>query len=607
MKKKIFFLAGISILFCTFFLTGLFSSSAGDQSIEYDVIIKNASVFDGSAEPASAADVAIKDGIIVKIANPLKGKAGRIIDAKGLFISPGFIDLHTHADRGMVFKENRAAVNYLTQGVTSLVVGQCGSSAWPLFEKAEDQIRRWTEEGIGPNAALLVGHGSVRRLVMGMENRPPRPEELEEMKTLVKEAMEQGAVGMSTGLIYLPGRYSETPEVIELASVVASFGGIYHTHIRDERDKLLEAVKEAIEISETAGLPAHISHFKVMGVTNWGLVKDACVLIEEARGRGLRITADQYPYQFANGYPYRSLVPAFNWTGEDRVQRLSSSDVTFIFEHLRDDQLLDLYKKTTPYFPISERHQNYLDTLSRKDLVDFVGSELVDTGQFRGLENPRERMFFVEWMENPELSERIKTRVKTHIEETLGGPENVVVGVCVERALEGKTLRQAAAMKGKSVVDTAIELEMMGAKCIPFQMSDEDIEYIMNKDYVGTGSDGTVPFYGVGLCHIRSYSTFLHKIKKYALEREAVSVSHVIRSQTSLPASIMDWDDRGWIKEGYKADLIVFDLKGIKTPTSISNPQQKCKGVKYVLVNGMFVIDNEKFTGELPGQIIKLD
>jgi N-acyl-D-amino-acid deacylase len=606
MKKRVLFFSTVSFLSLVFFLAGVHSPAQDDPVTEYDYIIRNARVFDGSANPPVRADIAIKGDKIVRVARLIKGNTTRVIDAVGLHASPGFIDLHTHADRGMYFLENRAASNYLLQGVTSMVAGQCGSSAWPLFEKAEDQIQRWSEEGIGPNVALLVGHGSVRQLVMGMENRAPHAEELEQMKALVKKAMDQGAVGLSTGLIYLPGRYAQTDEVIELVKVVAPYGGIYHTHIRDERDKLLDSVKEAIMISESTGVPAHISHFKVMGVPNWGLVKEACVLIEEARGRGLRITADQYPYQFANGYPYRSLIPTLNWAEEEKIERLTGDDVTAVFEHLRDSQLLALYEKITPYYPLSERHRQYLDSLTRSELVDLVGSSLVDTGQFRGLANPRERILFIRWMENPELLTKIKQRVKNHIDTTLGGPDNVVVGICVEKNLEGKTLTQAAARKGMSVIDTAIELELMGAKCIPFQMSEEDIEFIMKKEYVGTGSDGTVPFYGQGLVHIRSYSTFLHKIKKYAVERNAVSVSHVIRSQTSLPAEIMNWENRGWIREGYKADLILFDLRNIQTPTSISNPHQRSQGMEYVFINGKLVIDRGSLTGNLPGRVLTL-
>ena len=607
MKKRTSLFIVLISLVCILVLTGLYGLLAFEDDTEYDFIIRGARVFDGSSLPAVRVDLAIKGDKIVKIDRPIRANANRIIDAAGFYISPGFIDLHTHADSGLYFPENRAAKNYLMQGVTSLVVGQCGTSAWPFFEKAEDQIERWSTEGIGPNATLLVGHGSVRQQVMGMEKRAPRPDELEEMKILVKEAMEQGAVGLSTGLVYRPGIYSLTEEVIELVKVIAPYGGIYHTHIRDEREKLLEAIQETIEIAEATGVPAHISHFKVMGTKNWGSVKEACALIEEARRRGLKITADQYPYQFANGYPYRSLVPSMNWTGEGKIERLSEEDISSIFQDLRDDHLLDLYKKVTPYMPLSDRHQEFLEALSRKELLDLVGSSLISSSEFSGLENPRDRMHFVKWMENPEMAEEIRRRIKTYIEDSLGGPENVVVGICVEKNLEGQTLENIAALKGQNFIDAAIGLEMMGAKCIPFQMCENDIEFIMNKDYVATGSDGTVPFYGVGLMHVRSYSTFFHKIKKYALERKSISVPQVIRSQTSLPAEIMNWKNRGWIKEGYMADIIVFDLKNIETPASISNPQQMCRGMKYMFINGQLVIDKGKLTGRLPGQIITLN
>jgi N-acyl-D-aspartate/D-glutamate deacylase len=578
---------------------------------DYDVLIRNGKVFDGSLNQEFKADVAVKDGIIVKIDKSIKGTAAKVINAKGLVVTPGFIDLHTHVDGGMYFSENRACLNYLKQGVTSVVVGQCGRSAWPIFEKAEDLSQRWIEEGIGPNAALLVGHGQVRELAMGMEEREPTPEELEEMKALVQEAMEQGAYGLSTGLEYLPGRYGNTDEVIELAKVIAPYGGIYHTHMRNEGEALLEAVEEAIEISEKSGAPVHISHFKAVGKTNWGLVKEACSLIEEARTRGVKVTADQYPYRFSSGYPYSSLIPRSAWLGnqdyeeEDENDRLNSDDVEEVFEHLRDHQLLDLYKKITPYIPISERHQQFLTELSRKDLVRLVGQRLISTGSFRGPGNTRERMLFLERMNDPDEAQNIREQIKKYIDRRAGA-ENILVGICVEKRLEGKSLEQVAAIKGKSVEDTAIELELMGARCIPLRMCEEDIEFIMKKDYVGTGSDGTAPFFGIGLTHIRSYSTFLHKIKKYALERKTASLSHIIRSQTSLPAQIMNWNDRGWIKEGYKADIVVLDLENIRTRTSISNPHVYSEGVKYLLINGELVLSNGQWTEKFPGEIIKL-
>lgn len=582
------------------------SAFAPDQgAVEYDILIKNGLVYDGSLAPPASVDIAIKGETIVKVAKSIDGTAARIINAKGLIVTPGFIDLHTHVDEGMYFPENRACLNYLTQGVTTVVVGQCGSSAWPIFEKAEDLIKMWTKEGLGPNAAVFVGHGTVRNIVLGMENREPTPEELEKMKALVKEAMDQGASGLSTGLIYLPGAYAKTNEIIELAKVVAPYGGIYHTHIRNERNLLLTAVREAIEISEKAGLPAHISHFKVMGQANWGLVKEACAVIEDARAKGTKITADQYPYPFTNGYPYRPLIPRATWVGRENVDRLTSADVTRIFDHLGDTELLELYKKVTPYYPLSERQLQFLGGLPRKRLVDFTASYLFDIDNFQGPENMRERMLFLKRMADPVEVKKIRQEVCAYIENTLG-PENYIVGICVEKNLEGKSLKDVAAIKGKTIEDAAIELDLMGAKCIPFQMSEPDIESIMKKDWVGTGSDGTAPSYGIGLTHIRSYSTFLRKIKNYALEKPVISLSHAIRAQTTLPAQIMKWDDRGWIKEGYKADIAVIDLRNLKTPTSISNPHQYSRGVDYLMINGKMVLDKGTWSGALPGQVLKL-
>jgi N-acyl-D-aspartate/D-glutamate deacylase len=601
MKSKVIL---FSLLLCIFLTPTSYAQKEG--TADYDVLIKNGKVFEGSLKPAFESDVAVKDGKIVRVAQKIEGTAARTIDAKGLHVSPGFIDLHTHVDRGLYFPENRACLNYLLQGVTTVIVGQCGSSGWPIFEKAEDQMKRWSEEGIGPSAALLVGHGSVRQIVMGMENREPTPEELEEMKALVEEAMEQGAHGISTGLIYAPGSYGKTDEVVELVKVIVPYGGIYHSHIRNERDSLLEAVGELIEISEETGAQAHISHFKVMGRNNWGLVKKACTMIEEARARGLRITADQYPYQFSSNYPYVRLIPRSAWRGEEAVERLTREDVENIFNYLRDDELIELYTKVTPYIPLSERHRQFLAELPRKRLVSFVARSLLNPGNFQGPENTRERMLFLERMGIPVEAEKIRKEVREDIENTVG-PENILIALCVEKELEGKSLGQISKLRGKSVEDVAIELELMGAKAIPLQMCEEDIEYIMKKDYVGTGSDGTTPFFGIGLPHIRSYSTFLHKIKKYGLQRRAVSLAHVIRSQTSLPAEIMNWKDRGWIKNSYRADIVVLDLDDIHLKTSISNPHQYSEGVKYLLVNGKVVIDEGEWNGTLAGEVITLN
>lgn len=592
-------------LFYLIFALGLLSilllpiNADGD---EYEIIIKKGLIFDGFSTQPFMGDIAIRDGRIVKIASSVKGDAKKIILAEGLTVAPGFIDLHTHVDEGMNFQENMACLNYLKQGVTTAVVGQCGSSAWPIFEKPENQMKMWEKEGTGINLALLIGHGTVREIVMERENRKPTPEELEKMKSIVREAMEAGAFGMSTGLVYAPSSYAKTDEIIELMKVVAEYGGIYHSHIRNERDKLLEAIQEAIEISEKSGAPSHISHFKVLGKDNWGMAPKACELIEKARESGLKISADQYPFRFSNNYPYTPLVPRNVWAGEERS--VTMEDFEKILDHLRNNELIELYSKTTPFYPFSSSHIDFLKNLPRKRLVRFVARNVFELSNWRGPENTRERVLFWKRLQNSHEGKRIREEVRKYIEQY--GPENFMIAICVDKRAEGKNLLEISRLKGKSIEDTAIELELTRAKAVPLTMSEKDIEYIMKKDYVATGSDGIAPFYGISLPHIRSYSTFIHKIKEYSLKRKVISLSHAIRSMTSLPAEIMGFKDRGRIKEGNFADIVILDLKKLDTPSTITNPHQFAKGVIYLLVNGEIVIEKEEWTGKLAGKILRL-
>lgn len=584
-------------------LAAMSAPGSADGGKDFDVLIRGALIYDGSGGPAFRGDIGVKDGRIARLGGTVRGTAVRTIDARGLVATPGFIDMHTHVDEDMVFPEHRAALNYLKQGVTTVVVGQCGGSAWPYFEKAGDQVARFTEEGVGPNAALLVGHGTVRRLVMGMDNRPPTPDELEKMKSLVREAMEQGASGLSTGLIYLPGAFASTNEVVELARVIAPFGGIYHTHVRNERDKLLEAVREAIDIGERAGVPVHISHFKVMGRANWSLVGRACALVEEARASGLRVTADQYPFRFSNGNPYMSLIPRAAWLGPLSGEVVGEADVVGLLEKLRDAEIIHLYEKLTPHFPLSSTHRAFLDSLTRRQLLSLVADE-VNLGGRRGFDNDRERASFLKRWEDDGEREKIRKAVREFVEGGVGA-ENWVVGVCADRSFEGLTLREAASRWKTSVEDAAVRLELMGARCVPLQMCEPDIETIMAREYVATGSDGGAPHFGVGLPHIRSYSTFLHKIKEYALERKVLSLAQAVRSQTALPAEIMNWPDRGRVREGCAADIVLLDLKNIETPSSITTPHAYARGVRFLLINGRLALDGGEWTGVYSGRVLK--
>jgi len=587
------------VLFLSFNLAARPPKPQASSGPEFDVLIKNGLILDGTLREPFRADVAVKDGRIVRVAPSIPGRAARTIDARGLDVTPGFIDLHTHIDRALVFPEHRAPLGYLAQGVTTVVAGQCGSSAWPIFEKVSDQIKRFTEEGVGVNVALLVGHGDVRELVMGMENRAPTPDELERMKALVKEAMDQGAAGLSTGLIYRPGLYAKTDEILELVKVIAPYGGIYHSHIRNERDKLLDAVGECIAIAEGAGVRANISHFKVMRKANWGLVEQAMQMVEAARARGLAITADQYPFRFSNTEPYSPLVPREAWTGDDAG--LGTADLRRVFTHLRDAELLDLYTKSTPFVPLSQPHLDFLNSLPRDRFVDLVAGEVLK-GRDRGAVDERERALFVRRLAQPDAAKLIREGIQAYYDAV--GPENMIIAVAADKSLEGKSLQAIAASRKKSIADTAIELELAGTLAVPFTMCEPDIESIMKRDYVATGSDGILPVYGIDRPHPRSYSTFLYKIKEYALTRRAISLVQAVRSQTSLPAEIMRWPDRGRIAEGAAADIVVLDLKGLAVPSTISSPHQLSRGVRHVLVNGKIELDGGALTGTLAGQVL---
>jgi len=589
---------------------------------EYDLLIKKGMIHEGSLKAPYKADVAIKDGKIVKIDPAIKGSAASIIEAEGLHVMPGFIDLHTHVEVGMDSKENRACLNYLTQGVTTAIVGHCGYSPWIIYEKPEEHMKRLSEEGIGLNMAFLFGQGGIRRLVVGDEDRKATPEEIEHMKTLLKEAMEKGAFGISSSRDYPPGSYAGTDEVVELVKVVKPFGGVYHTHMLKEGRDLLGAIEEALEIAEKTGVPTHLSHLKVVGEKNWGKAREACDLIEKAQQKGLRITADQYPYRFAGEGPSAKLIPLEVWMGEAAKNRqvLTSEDIRMIYDHLPDTVLIDIYTKVTPYAPLSQRHLQFVENLSRKRLVNLVTQSVyfpmylrmgvIDILQYQPVDvsNPRLRAMFLARLENTEEKKKIYEGMAKNIERA--GASNIIISICVEKELEGKSLQEIALARGQSVEETAIELGLMGTKVVPLLMCEEDIEYIMNRDYVGTGSDGTAPFYGLddgfGSVHIRSYTTFLHKIKKYALERKTVSLDHAIRSQTSLPAAIMGFKDRGWIKQGYKADINVMDLDNINIKATVINPHQYCEGIQYLIMNGKMVIEAGQWNGTLAGEVLKL-
>jgi len=509
----------------------------------YDIKLVNARVLDGAGAPWFRADVAVKDGFIAKVGR-VDEEARKTIDASGKYVCPGFIDAHSHSDLALVV--NPTADSKIMQGVTLEVIGQCGSSGAPrnlglrdemdeTSREAGENVPPWTDmasyldvlesQGTSLNVAALVGHGSVRRQVMGTERRAPTPTELETMKRLVAQAMEQGAFGMSSGLIYVPGTFSKTDEVIDLANVTAEYGGIYFTHIRNESSKLLEALKEAIQIGFAADIPVQISHFKVMGKPYWGMVKESIAMVEKAREDGLDITADQYPYIASS-------------TG------LSSSLANGGLERLKDP---------------AERAK-VLDSLRKRENWDKI--------QIASLSNPDDLQFL------------------------------------------GKTIQEVAGIQGIHPEEAALGLLERNrgvVQIVNFAMCEDDVKTVMAQPWIMAGSDGRAFNAATpqGQPHPRSYGTFVRILGKYVREEKLLRLEEAVRKMTSLPAARLGLQDRGILREGLRADLVMFNAATVRDNATFTAPHQYPSGIDYVLVNGQIVVEEGKHNGERPGLVLR--
>ena len=497
---------------------------------KYDIIIRNGLIYDGSGGNAFIADIGISEGIIKNIGRGLNSQDGLVIDAEGMIVCPGFIDIHTHCDEQIMDKGMNSLKNYLMQGVTTVVTGNCGDGTWEV-DKFFNQL---DSVGTGINIVHLAGHNTIRNQVMGMDNREPTADELEEMKKMIRAAMAAGAAGMSTGLFYTPGAYSETPELIELAKVVKDFEGFYATHIRDESNYnigLAEAVKEAVCIGEQSGVRVEISHIKALGKPVWGMAGKICGIIEEAKRRGVVIYADQYPYDASDIGLSSAVVPSWVSAG-DRLM-----------DNLRDKAILSSIKK--------------------------------------GIEENIERR---------------------------GGPESlVIISYAKDRRFDGKNLAEVSLIKGKPVVETAIELILEGnPTIISFNMRDSDIETFMQKDYVMTCSDGHIEVPGKNMPHPRNYGTFTRKIRKYVIEDRLITMEHAIKAATSLPAQMIGLTGRGSLREGNIADIVVFNPDSLRDQATFEDPHQYSVGIEFLLINGQVVVAGGKYNGKLAGQLLRL-
>ncbi|HEY6956525.1 MAG TPA: D-aminoacylase [Flavisolibacter sp.] len=499
--------------------------------VSADILITNGRILDGTGNSWRYGDVAIKDGKILKIGNLSHVTAAKTIDAKGMIVCPGFIDVHTHIEGDEL--KTPTADNFIHDGVTTVITGNCGSSNTDIGKYLEriDSIK------LSINVATLVGHNDVRKAVMGLANRKATEEELQKMEAIVDQAMQDGAVGFSTGLIYIPGAYSNTDEVLRLAKVASRYKGVYASHMRDEGDSVVQAINEALYIGKEAHMPVEISHFKLSGQQNWGRSKETVPMIIKAREEGIDVTIDQYPY-----------------------------------------------------------------TASSTNLGTLLPDEILSDGQDSinaRLSRPETRKYVTNYMLG-----RLKKRKLKHFSYP------VVAYYRADTTFNGKSIEQVNLMmhrKHKAKFETETVMDMMqkgGAGMVFHGMSDEDVERIMKYPFNSFACDAGIRVWGQGNPHPRGYGTNARVLSEYVRDKKILSLEEAVRRMTSLPAGKFALNDRGLLKEGYAADVLIFDEKEVQDLSTYEKPHAYSKGFKYVIVNGQVVVEDEKHLGTRSGKAL---
>ena len=527
----------------------------------WDVLIQQARVIDGSGAPSFVGDVAICGDTIAQVGTIASPQARRVIGGTGLTLAPGFIDLHTHSDYTLLV--NPLAESKVHQGVTTEVIGNCGTSPAPLGDEAypiirarmqqqyqlevswhtlADYLERLADSGVAVNVVPIVGHGTVRSAVMGYAQRPPTASELRRMQRLIAEAMDQGAFGLSTGLVYAPGCYADTDEIVELTKVVGQAGGMYFSHIRGESDTVLEAAQEAIAVGERAGVAVQISHLKTAGSANWEKTPALLNLLDQANASGLDVTGDMYPYT-AGATSLGALLPP--WVHEGGLAKLL----------------------------------------------------------------PR--------LQDPS----VRARIRQDIDQGIDGWWNPAraagwAGVQISRApqhrsYQGMRLSDVAALRQQDPLEAALDIllaEEGNAAVVLFMMADVQIQTILQHGRVMIGSDaGATAPYGVlgqGHPHPRAYGTFPRVLGTYVRERGVLAIEEAIRRMTGLTAWRLGLSDRGLVRPGYKADLVMFDAQHIADQATYDKPHTYPAGIRWVLINGQVILCDGERLPALPGRVL---
>ena len=496
-----------------------------------DLIIRNGRIIDGTGNSWFYGDIAITNGKIVAIGRLSGYTADKTVDAKNHIVAPGFIDVHAHVESGIL--ENPSAGNYIYDGVTTVVTGNCGGSAVDLH-KFFDRI-----DSLQPaiNVATLVGHNSVREQVMKRDNRAPTAEEQTKMEDLVEQAMKDGAVGLSTGLIYIPGTFANTEEVVGLAKAAAKFGGVYASHIRNEESKAVEAITEAIDIGKAAHIPVEISHFKIGGKANWGHSNITLALIEQARKDGWDVTIDQYPYT-ASSTNLGVRLPDWAFAGgqDSLLARLHNENTR---KQIKKEMLAQLAK-------YKFKNYSYAVVANYSTDTSYNGKSITEINSLMGR-------------------------------------------------------KKKAAEEAETIMDM---VEKGGAQMVYHSMNEEDVKYIMKYPSCMVGADAGVPIIGKGMPHPRAYGTNSRVLGKYVREEKIISLEEAIRRMSSLAAQKFQLKDRGLLKEGMAADIVIFDENKVIDKASFEQPHQYAEGFDAVIVNGQLVMEDGKMTGNRPGKTL---
>jgi N-acyl-D-amino-acid deacylase len=520
----------------------------------YDILITNARIVDGTGGASVSGSVGVRDGRIAAVGR-VTGAAARTIDAGGKVLAPGFIDPHSHSDYALLTDGN--AHSKIRQGVTTEVIGESGSVApqnatpernWTDFNGYFSAIER---SKTSVNLLSYVGLGQVREFVMGNDERAPTAAELAKMTALVADAMKQGAYGVSTGLIYSPNAYAKLDELVALAKPAAAAGGIYASHLRYDGEKLRDGIEEAIAIGERAKIPVHVFHLKVTGATNFGRMKEVISLVEAAQKRGVEISADQYPYVASSTGLSQTIPP---WAHEGGNAKLA--------ERLKDPALRARIRKE-----MDDPHPTW-------------ENRLVSAGSWHNVQ-----------IASVPARSGIESGYKRY---------------------EGRRVDEAAKEAGKDPYDFVFDMLIANrgsVGCVWFIINEDDLKLAMQQPWVSIGSDGsalaTVGPLRNGVPHPRNFGTFPRVLGKYVREEHVLSLESAVHKMTGLTAKQMHIADRGLIKEGMAADLVIFDPDTIADKATFTDPFQYAVGVSTVVVNGRLVLDNGRHTGMRPGVVIR--